>query len=386
MTKVLFVHDGPRWKNHTGEQFGTLADEELYHRYMQLGDKVEFLMRVFYSNKTDSMINLNELGLKIHEVKPFNRPTLLFNYFKSRGKIKKEIQAADIIVARLPSTIGSIAVQYAEYFKKPYLVEVVACPWDALRNHSLLGWLYSHYSRKKLKKLVLNSPFVVYVTESFLQKRYPTLNETTNISNVVIKEFPLLNPKLKDYKNFTISKTIKIGTVAVTNLKYKGQINVIKAMPYLLKKGINVHYYLAGGGKNSRLQSIVNKLNLNQNVTFLGKIPQVEVFSFLQGLDLYIHPSDTEGLPRALIEAMSQGCACIGSNAGGIPELLDESVIFQAKNYFDLEKKIYSILEGDKLLFHSNRNYEIAKNYDYQLLNKKRKTFYEKFLLTIHEK
>jgi glycosyltransferase involved in cell wall biosynthesis len=51
-----------------------------------------------------------------------------------------------------------------------------------------------------------------------------------------------------------------------------------------------------------------------------------EVNEHLQLCDVYLQPSLWDGMPNALLEAMSAGCACIGSDAGGIPEIITNGV------------------------------------------------------------
>jgi glycosyltransferase involved in cell wall biosynthesis len=48
-----------------------------------------------------------------------------------------------------------------------------------------------------------------------------------------------------------------------------------------------------------------------------------EVNQHLQLCDVYLQPSLWDGMPNALLEAMAAGCGCIGSDAGGIPEVID---------------------------------------------------------------
>lgn len=386
MTKVLFIHDGPRWKDSDGTQYGTVADADMYKRYQYLGDKVEFVMRVFKVEDPSKLLNVNAIGLHINPIVPFNRPALLKNYFRSKQAIQKQVASADIIVVRLPSTIGSVALSYAKKINKPYIVEVVACPWDALTNHSRLGQLYAPFSKNKLKRLVADAPFVVYVTKYFLQKRYPNKFQSTNISNVVLKNLPSKNRKLEYYSNFETNKKIIITTLGVVNLTYKGQQYVLKAMPSLLADGYDVFYNIVGGGDNSYLKNLVIRLGLQEKVLFAGKLPHDEVFKVLEETDLYIQPSETEGLPRALIEAMSRGCVCIGSDAGGIPELLDESAIFKSKNVESLISTIRSLLVKEMLIKHCEKNFEYAKSFAFEVLEKKRNAFYDKFLHSINEK
>lgn len=385
MSKVVFFHDGPRWKDRRGNQYGTQADIEMYRRYQYLGDEVSFMMRVFLKPKNTKLLNLNDRGLHIVPVKPFNRPKYFGNYLESKNKIHSIVEQTDIVVVRLPSTVGSVALKHAKKINKPYMVEVVGCPWDSLRNHSLLGQFYAILAKYKLKKLTWDSPYVVYVTKAFLQKRYPTQYNSINISNVILKNLSENNPKKDHYKRFfLINRAFTLTTLGVVDIKYKGQVYVLEAMSKLKQEGIALKYNIVGGGNTARLFDLAKRLGVEKDVNFLGKLPHGEVFEVLDATDIYIQPSETEGLPRALVEAMSRGCACISSDAGGMPELLDPTAVFQSKNTDSLVVKIKQFLVKNVLIIQSERNFEESKNYAFSYLETKRSKFYDDFLKSIY--
>lgn len=388
--KVLFVHDGPRFKDNNGVHFGGTADIDMLNRYRYFGDKVSFLMRVKEVSDTSKMVNLNEKDLFIVEVPSFNRPKLLINYFKAKKIIRQTILENDLIIIRLPSTIGSVAYRIAIKLKKPVLVEVVACPWDSLSNYSLLGKFYAPFARLKLKKIVKRAPFVTYVTNEFLQRRYPTSGTTCAVSDVMLNPVnaDVLEKKLIRYEklnNENFSK-LSLTTLAAVDVKYKGHHLVLEIINEFKKNGIHVVYNIAGKGDFTRLKNIIRELDVEDNINFIGAIDHKDVFRLLDETDIYIQPSMQEGLPRALVEAMSRGCACIGSDVGGIPELLASEAIFLNKDSNDLMKKIKSFLNLQVLKEQSSKNFEKAKKFQKTLLDAKRKQFYNDFLAGINEK
>ncbi|WP_163381069.1 glycosyltransferase family 4 protein [Cyclobacterium sp. SYSU L10401] len=388
--KVLFIHDGPRWKDASGIQFGTSVDICMFERYQYLGEEVCFMMRVFERSDTENLFNLNDKGLHIIEVPPFNRPHLLKNYRKSKLIIQESIQKFDILVIRLPSTIGSIAVALAEKLNIPYLIEVVACPWDSLTNHSLLGKLYAPVSKKKLSNLVRKAPFVMYVTEVFLQNRYPNDYKNIGVSDVMLNVIPedQIEKKMKHYAKFDgdDKPRLRLGTLAVVDLPYKGHDIVLKAIKRLKKSGFELDYKIAGNGDFSQLSMLIERYELQNNVHYIGVLDHKEVFNFLRDIDVYVQPSRTEGMPRALIEAMSMGCACIGSNAGGIPELLQEEAIFPSKNVKALVEKLKAFNNKNLLIEQCKVNFIRAKDYQFYKLEQKRHAFYDTFLNSIDGK
>ena len=70
------------------------------------------------------------------------------------------------------------------------------------------------------------------------------------------------------------------------------------------------------------------------------------MFNLLDRSDLYIQPSNQEGLPRATIEAMSRALPCVVSNAGGLPELINHKHVHDKHSPQELADKIYNILNS----------------------------------------
>jgi len=221
------------------------------------------------------------------------------------------------------------------------------------------------------------------VTNEFLQKRYPTKGKSVNCSNVALKEFDdnILKARLDKINSMRQNQKIVIGTTAAVDVRYKGQQYVIQSLGKLKKQGITIYeYQLVGSGDPTYLKLIAEKNNVVDQVKFLGVIPHKEVFEWLETIDIYIQPSFQEGLPRAVIEAMSRGVPCIGSDVAGIPELLEPSFIF--KRYKNKVKQIVNIISklyGNSMIQQSERNYNESKLYDKQLLEDKRKVFFERF-------
>jgi glycosyltransferase involved in cell wall biosynthesis len=84
-----------------------------------------------------------------------------------------------------------------------------------------------------------------------------------------------------------------------------------------------IEWRVLGPGDAAKWQELAEKHGVGDQVHFDGVRPAgAAVLAWLDDIDVHCQPSYQEGLPRATIEAMSRGCACLGSTAGGIPELL----------------------------------------------------------------
>ncbi len=164
-------------------------------------------------------------------------------------------------------------------------------------------------------------------------------------------------------------------------MRYKGQQYIIRALGKLKKQGItNFEYHLVGGGDQSYLRSQAKKYNVEHQVKFIGPLPHEKVFAWLDTIDIYAQPSRQEGLPRALIEAMSRGLPCIGARTGGIPELIEPAYIFNnSRKEIDEIINILLSMTPDVMEKQARRNFEFAKSYERSILEKRRREFFEEF-------
>ena len=102
-------------------------------------------------------------------------------------------------------------------------------------------------------------------------------------------------------------RKLRIGTAGAVHVPYKGHRFVCRALAGLKAKGIcRFEYHLAGGGDDSRIRELVRNLDIEDLIVFEGQMAHDQIYSWLDSLDLYIQPSEVEGLSRALIEAMSR--------------------------------------------------------------------------------
>lgn len=364
----------------------TLTNDFFKRRYLKYYDKIIVCTRV--KEMTSEKGNYD--GYKIVngenvEVKPISLYSKISDAFVRRKKIKEQIweniKNSDVAIIRLPSMIGILACDICRKKKKNYIIEMVACAWDGyINHHNKFGKIIAPYMFLETRRVVKKAPKVLYVTNNFLQKRYPTQGKSYACSDVEIENIDnnVLKDRIKKIENMNKNDTIKLCTVANVGLKYKGQEYVIKALKILKEKGKkNYLYYLVGNGNNSYLKNMVQKYGLDNEVKFVGSLSHKSVFDFLKSnVDIYIQPSLQEGLPRSLIEAMSLGIPSFASNAGGNTELVEENCIFNKKDYM----KIASLLENikiDKLKDMTDYNIKKAENYRSASNEQIRKSFYK---------
>jgi colanic acid/amylovoran biosynthesis glycosyltransferase len=101
----------------------------------------------------------------------------------------------------------------------------------------------------------------------------------------------------------------------------KGLEYTLEAFSMLKKQNIPFHYTIIGDGiEKEKLMFAIHQLNLESNVTFLGKIPHDKVKNSLEKSDFYIQYSIQEGFCNAVLEAQAMGLLCIVSDADGLSE------------------------------------------------------------------
>lgn len=304
------------------------------------------------------------------------------DYFKYRKEIIKKltpyIKQSEYIVLRLPSNIGVIAAGICRKYNKKYFVEVVGCAYDSM-------WFFGNLQGKALasitaannRKAIRNADAAVYVTEKYLQNRYPNPNKQINASNVVIEMFDenVLNRHLEYLQ--TNSEIKKIGMIGNISLPYKGYEVLFQAL-----KDVKIKYELqiVGGGDPTWIKKLIEKFGLEKTIILKGRINgREEIYEFLDYLDLYVQPSLTEGLPRSVIEAMARACPIVASNAGGIPELISADFIYQVKDHKHLSRLINSTLSNTNILKKmSGENFIRSKEYSFDKINNRRYQFLQK--------
>jgi glycosyltransferase involved in cell wall biosynthesis/tetratricopeptide (TPR) repeat protein len=106
----------------------------------------------------------------------------------------------------------------------------------------------------------------------------------------------------------------------------KGFQYQVMAMQQLRQDEIfpKLYFVWAGTGHmGDRLQKMVSDLNLNDHVRFLGE--RSDVPDLLDAADIFVLPSQFEGMPLAIMEAMAKGVPVIASAVSGIPEELGDT-------------------------------------------------------------
>ena len=112
----------------------------------------------------------------------------------------------------------------------------------------------------------------------------------------------------------------------------KGYDDLLQALA-LLPAGLHWQFHHIGGGPHAAaLRRLAARLGLAARISWAGPAPQQAVLAALRDADLFLLASriaangDRDGLPNVLMEAQSQGLACLATRVAAIPELIEDGV------------------------------------------------------------
>lgn len=388
----LFCFDGPLYKDKNGVYCNVTLTNEMFNRYFCVVDELIIVVRTVVTDKTFSEMNMNALyvgNLKVIEVNNFNTiKGFLFEQHHFKKNIEAVLEKVDLIFARMPSTTSNAVLEVATKLNKAYFVEVGGCAWDSYWNHGIAGKLIAPLMFWNEKKYIANAKFATYVTEKFLQRRYPNKEVTTNCSNVYLKKTNenLLHQRIKKIEAMVTHSIILGQAVNSIDVKYKGEHFVIRAMKELKVLGIIAELQVVGPGIGTFLIKEAKKYGVLEQVTLIGTLTKDEIFDWYKTIDIYIQPSKQEGLPRSVIEAMSTACPSLGSNIAGIPELLPSNCLFNPNHINEIVSAVMEISQKDKMMEEAKRNFEIANKYNLTDIENRRKDIFEQYKKYVEDK
>lgn len=386
MIKACFAHDHIFYRDENNNFYSSgKLPYSVWQRYLNHFDELIIIGRSTKYNPQKRLVLSSGSNVNFQ---PIPNISSFFSKIKNikmaKSLLTNTLKNSDALIVRLPSEIGLLSIQIAEQLNIPWAVEVVGCPLNAYWYHgNFLGKFYAPFAYVKTKKAIAKAQFAIYVTEKYLQNKYPSQGFTSFAANVEISEPDPENLKGKLHY-LTSSRTMHIiGLIGGVSTKLKGIDTALMAMKILKNRNKKFKLEIVGDGDPDIWKEKINKNGLQDEIVFKGTLKNgPELNEWLDKLDIYIQPSLTEGLPRALIEAMSRGCPSIGSKVGGIPELLDAEFVHKSKDYKRLANLILTLIENKELAKQQAiRNFEIARKFSKTILDKRRyqfwKTFYE---------
>jgi glycosyltransferase involved in cell wall biosynthesis len=168
-------------------------------------------------------------------------------------------------------------------------------------------------------KLICVSPSL----ENELIKRYQNSKERfITIANGVNVEHQNFKQNF-NFENINVFKILYVGRIEHTQ---KGVLHIPDIIDKLKRKNFNIKMTIVGGGPSEKeLLSKIERLNLQNEIEFLGKKKHDDVIDIMKQNHFFLMPSYYEGHPIVLMEAMSFGLIPLVTNLVGHTDIVVEN-------------------------------------------------------------
>ena len=247
---------------------------------------------------------------------------------------------ADVVLLRAPGVIATAAHVAALARRRPYGVEIGGDPFESLTAASAGLARFATIAAGLLRVQLRDAIATRYVTEGAIQRRYPPPRGrfTTAASDLELPDALFDEPPVA-ITDRDVLELIWVGALA---RPYKG-VDVLLAA--LARTARPHRLTLVGDGVlREALTADAATRGLADRVRFAGMVGVgAPVFALLRAADLFVLPSRTEGLPRALIEAMAVGLPCLATRVGGVPELLAADALVDVDDVDGLARAIDAV-------------------------------------------
>lgn len=377
--KVVYIQD-QETQCYKGEYYHSKS-EHFFERYLAgLNDEDTLtvycgVIEVTDEERIKKCKKVSHPRIKFEKIPEFRKLKNLPSIYR---QMKEIIMDADFCYLRT-GIASSIAGYYCKKSNVPYMAILNEDVFKNLWLHpNKVFKLFAYPISWMVYSTVKKADYACYVTQDYLQGRYPCKGLVCGCSDIEFLDINVLSLQSRLKKIETIRDGIILGSVGSVSALLKGQDTVIKALADLKKKGINKYRYeLVGTGNPQRLQKLAKDLGVEDIVFFKGAYSHEDVLKWFENIDIYIHPSHSEGLPRTILEAMTKATPCICTRVGGVPELISEEWLFEynGNEVADLANLITK-MDCQKMKDQAQLNFELSKGYNPEILEKRRSEFF----------
>ena len=374
VTEALFEEDGAGRYWAIGEFRDASWDEQL-----ALFDHIRIVARIRRVEISAFPVEIDDPRVSLVPLPAYQQPRqLLARLVPLLRSLWRASALEGGFLLRMPGVLGTLASLCLRLRGRPYAVQLVGDPYDVLGSPDLSPLLraFRRPARALTRWVCRRAAVIAYVTETTLQRRYPPGREAvaTPFSDINLPE-SWLAAAPRDRAPGVPARLFLCGSLARL---YKGPDTLIHAVSILAGEGHDVAARIAGDGRcRPGLEALAARLGVADRIAFLGNLASAGIMAELDAADLFVMPSRTEGLPRALIEAMARALPCIATGVGGIPELLASEELVPVDAPDALAGAIAALAaDPERCRRLSRRNWEVAARYTPSALREKRLHFF----------
>lgn len=278
-----------------------------------------------------------------------------------RRSLERRLSAErfDLIHCHSPVLCGFPALAVARAHGLPIVYEIRAFWEDAIPEvgRTLLQSLKYWHGRRMEQRMMTNADAIVAISTHMIDdiaSRGHARERLHRVPNGVdLAHFAPLAPDTRLAEKLSIAGHPTIGFIG-SFFSFEGLDCLVRAMPAVLAKLPDARLLLVGDGDVAgEIRKLVAELRLERAVLQIGRVPHHEVAGYYSIIDVMVYPRHRDRLtelvtPLKPLEAIAMGKAVIGSDVGGIKELLDDGragLLFRAGDPDDLARQVLLLLE-----------------------------------------
>lgn len=395
---LVFTSTFPRWPNDTDPPF-------VYELAKRLTD--EFNVYVLAPHYTGAKTHEHMDGVSVYRFRYFFEkyerlagatgilPTLKTNKFyfilvpfflvigflnllKLLYKLRPDVVHSHWLIPQ-----GFLTALAAKIFRTPFIVTVHGADLFAL-NNGYLRWL---------KVFTVNCADKITIVSTAMlnqaQREFPSRDNFVLIPMGVDSNL-FKRPQRKTDQLNIYPQALRVLFVGRITEK-KGVQYLIEAATHLKMKNIDFQITIVGDGElRKELQEYVEKSGIGNFVKFLGAKPNHELPYIYAKHDLFVGPSirtstgDTEGLGLTFVEAGMSGCVLIGTDVGGISDVIRDGktgYLIPEKNSAAIAERITHVSQNRIAMqkLEEKCRKECVEKFDWQVISRQ----YSRLLMTI---
>ncbi len=296
-------------------KFDIDAGEHVYHKYRllsELGKRCKLAVLVEKCKGTPEFENAKEV-ICIKE------QTLLSRCIETAGRmLELRLKGYNTFFVHYTFVGAVLASIIARFTGAKVFYWNCGMPHLSFKHFGERGWLHSQLNDDWPLRLSLNlSNYLVTGTKSM--KEYYHEQFDVPLKKIVVV------PNQIDLSRFTPTKrknNVPVVLFVHRISERKGAHNIVPIAKKVLRTKKAQFVIIGEGPYLAELQASIRRNNLGKWMKALGKIPNKDVVKYYQKADVFLMPSDEEGFPNVLLEAMATGTPFVASDVGGVRDVV----------------------------------------------------------------
>ncbi len=330
----IFVYEAARALVKQGCQVKVVAMHNPSAKTHEVLDGIE-IIRPPYAPQKCEILQRDSAGIpSAWKTHPWARLLLIPFFITHTAAIARQARDCDLIHANWTLSAISAWAGYP-FHRKPCLVTVQGSDIFQATKISPIRTV-TNLALKKTKQVLALSQSLAEETSRVTGIRRELIQVVPN--GVNLEKFPFGEPQNRE------NLLLFVGSL----IERKGGQHLIDAMPQVLRQFPGYQLVLIGEGPlKETWQAQISRLGLQDQVKLIGTQSQAEIADWMRRARLFVLPSLEEGQGVVFVEALASGLPCLGTNVGGIPDVVNPQVgrLVTPGNSSELAQVICDILE-----------------------------------------